>query len=309
MDSSEEGRLTVADAVMLYVKNHDLCDSLKSQYVWLVSGATEDQRKAKRKTGYAECIAHKYVDSLTRRDLELVRDCARAGGAGNASINTWTRRLKAAFNYAVAEDVLTKNPWLHYKDLPARHGRRTGTVEDFWRVYACLPPWMQWACRTAFALCLRPGMTELFRLTWKAFDFPHGAVDVYMGKTGRQKTVYPPQDYMAEALERFRAAGMDREAPVCPNSRGGFSRGGYRDALMKARRKAGVKQFSLYAVRHIVASTMLAAGADAAAVAANLGHRSPAVTLRFYAHSSPRAQRQASAELGAAWCGGAGKNE
>jgi integrase len=48
---------------------------------------------------------------------------------------------------------------------------------------------------------------------------------------------------------------------------------------------------------------MIAAGADVAAVAANLGHASPATTLNAYAHALPQAQRQASAVLGAAWCG------
>ena len=75
-----------------------------------------------------------------------------------------------------------------------------------------------------------------------------------------------------------------------------------RYTLAAARRKSGVGKFSLYALRHIVASEQLAAGADVAAVAANLGHSSPQITLSYYAHTSPKAQKEASAKIGAVWC-------
>ena len=132
------------------------------------------------------------------------------------------------------------------------------------------------------ALCLRPGMVELFRLRRSAFDFRHGSVSVFMGKVGRAKTVFPTEEYMAEAKARFEASGSDPQGLVCPNSKG-RSATGYTEALRRARRKAGVKEFSLYALRHIVATEQLAAGADVAAVAANLGHANPQITLKAYA--------------------------
>jgi integrase len=142
---------------------------------------------------------------------------------------------------------------------------------------------------------------ELFRLRWSAFDFGHGAVTVLMGKVGRAKTVFPPAAYLSEAWERFCADGQDKELYVCRNSRGGTVHQ-YQDLLAQARRKAGIKQFSFYALRHIAATQMIAAGADVAAVAANLGHSSPAITLKHYAHALPQAQKAASEALGAAWC-------
>ncbi len=297
----KDERLTVLETVKLYVESKPLCDIGKNQYIWLVTGAGKGQKRAKQKVGYAECIAHRYVDTLTRKDLELVRDCARRGGASNSAINLWTRKLNAAFNYAVQEDLLEANPWARYRQLPAKHAQRNASIEDFRRIYAVLPEWMQWACRTAMSLCLRPGMVELFGLRWSAFDFQHGSVSVLMGKVGRMKTVFPPEDYMAEAAARFEAAGSDRNALVCPDAHG-KSATQYRYALAAARRKAGVKEFPLYALRHIVASEQLAAGADVAAVAANLGHSSPQITLSYYAHTSPKAQKEASAKIGAAWC-------
>ena len=300
-DARESSRLTVYEAVGLYLNDRQLSESTRQHYRWLVGGARENQPRARQRVGYAECIAERYVDSLDRHDLNSVRDCAREGGANPAGVNYWTGLLKAAFNYAVQEGLIAVNPWAKFRPLQASHGTRAGTLEQFQKLYPHLPAWMQWACRTALALCLRPGIVELFRLKWSAFDFGHGAVTVLMGKVGRAKTVFPPAEYLSEAWERFCGDGQDREQYVCRNSRGGAVHE-YQEVLAKARRKAGVGRFSFYALRHIAATQMIAAGADVAAVAANLGHSSPAITLQHYAHALPQAQKSASATLGAVWC-------
>lgn len=68
----------------------------------------------------------------------------------------------------------------------------------------------------------------------------------------------------------------------------------------------------MYALRHIVASEMLANGADLAAVAAQLGHKDLTTTGAFYTHALASSQRRAASALpdctnlvrfGAVWCG------
>ncbi len=51
----------------------------------------------------------------------------------------------------------------------------------------------------------------------------------------------------------------------------------------EAREKAGAPRFGPGQYRHAVATRMLNAGADPAAVAAFLGHKLPQTTRRFYA--------------------------
>ena len=71
---------------------------------------------------------------------------------------------------------------------------------------------------------------------------------------------------MAEAGARFEAAGSDTEGLACPNAVGRLARGctaALQAALQAARRKAGVRDFSLHALRHSVASEELAAAATA----------------------------------------------
>lgn len=292
-------RLTVYEAVGLYLNDHQLSPATERKYRWLVAGTSNPQ--SKHRVGYAECIAERYVDSLTRQDLNDVRDNARRGGCVNATVNDWTGKLQAVFSYCAREDLIAQNPWAKYASLPAEHQHRAGTLEQLHELFPHLPSWLQWAVKTALALCLRPGIEELFRLKWSAFDFIRGSVTVWMPKVKASKTVYPIPVYLAEAKERFKADGEDKDLYVCRNSLGRTVHN-YHCTWMRAARRAGLTPFPLYALRHIAASMMLAAGADVAAVAANLGHASPQTTLETYAHALPAAQKAASAALGAVWC-------
>lgn len=299
VDSREGSRLTVFEAVTLYLKDHDwLSDGTKRMYSWSVAGAVG--KNGTRSIGCAECIADKFVDELTRRDFNDVRDNLRARGSCNGTINNYIGMLHASFRYAASEGLIPADPWQSFSPLRHRKKHRDGSLEDFQKLYAILPDWMQWWCRTAMALCLRPGNVELFDLQWKAFDWHHGAVTVYMGKVGRPKTVYPIEEYMDEARARFNADEDGREGFVCRN-RYGRQVKNYKATWRRYCKRAGVR-IPPYAMRHIAATQMLAAGADVAAVAANLGHSNPAVTLRVYAHALPSAQRNASRKMGAAWC-------
>ena len=298
VDSREGSRLTVFEAVTLYLKDHDyLCKIAQRQFSWLVAGSTT---RNGRVVGPAECIADKFVDELTRRDYNEVRDNCRSRGVSNNTINIYTSKLQTAFRYCASEGLVPADPWQSFSKLRVTPRHLDGTLEDFQKVYAVLPAWMQWWCRTAMALCLRPGRVELFGLRWKAFDWTHGSVTVHMGKVGRDKTVYPIKEYMDEARARFEQDGQDRDGFVCRNSHGGKVTE-YACIWRRYCKKAGVR-IPPYAMRHITATQMLAAGADVAAVAANLGHSNPAVTLRVYAHSLPRAQRDACTKMGAVWC-------
>ncbi|MCR5562444.1 MAG: site-specific integrase [Desulfovibrio sp.] len=283
-DETDNARMTLVEAVLVYLKNVQHCRETTMTYRYVI-------------TYLARHLQSRFVDTLTRRDLESVRDNARESGCKPSTINHYVGKLKAALNWCAEQDLIPENPWAQYRALPAKTVHRTGEYADFLRVYAELPEWMRWACRTAMALCLRPGVSELFRLQWSAFDWDVGCVRVRMPKVDDVKTVYAPAAYLTEARQRFEADGKDATQYVCRSRTGRLvQKKTYQKAWYRACSKVNVKM-PPYAMRHIAASEMLAGGADLAAVAAQLGHRSIQTTASVYTHAVAGAQQRAALVL------------
>lgn len=295
-DATENTRLTLLEAVLVYLKNTEHVKQTIESYEFIVCGY--DRKDGRHREGPAEILANRFVDTLTRRDLETVREQCRVVGMSIATSNLYVGKLKAALNWCVEQDLLQENPWGKYKRLPgARHKSRKGTLEDFSKVYPLLPPWLQWAAETAMALCLRPGISELFSLKWSAFDWKEKSVSVYMSKVESIKVVFPPDSYLARAWPRYQNNMASGQILVCPSGKGGVvSKNMYQAAWAHACQKVGVSM-PMYALRHIVASEMLANGADLAAVAAQLGHKDLTTTGAFYTHALASSQRRAASAL------------
>lgn len=291
-DEVENTRLTVLEAVLVYLKNTEHVERTINTYEFLVCG--HDRKDGLHREGPAEFIASRFVDTLTRRDLENVRERCRNDGLSTTSINVYVGKLKAAINWCVEQDLIYENPWGKYRQLPgAKNKPRSGTLEDFQKLFPVLPPWLQWAAKTAIALCLRPGVSELFHLEWSAFDWKNKTVTVRMPKVNNTKLVFPPEAYLDEACSRFQSDMAVGQHLVCSSRKGrAVSSSLYRNTWRRACQKVGVSM-PMYALRHIAASEMLAAGVDIAAIAAQLGHKNITTTGAFYTHALASSQRRA----------------
>lgn len=306
-DGPENTRPTLLECVLAYIKEVPHCDKSTQSYEFLVLG--HDRKNGVHTPGPAEFLADKFADSLDKRDLLAFRDNYRARGVSEATVAMGEKQIKAALTWCAGEDLIPENPWGKYSSSRVRHGSHQGTLEVFQSIYACLPEWMQWPCRVALACCLRPGIVELFRLRWGAFDWRAGTVTIYMGKVGASKTIYVPEDFLAEARARFEASGRDQERLVCLGRNGQAVRNGaYESAWRRACLKAGV-HMPMYGIRHICASEMLGRGVDLAAVSAQLGHRNITTTGKYYVHALPSAQRAAAKALPRCTTFGAGGAE
>ena len=169
--------LSLRECVVAYIQDHELSESRINLFLRLVNGHNNKKTGA-HFTGPAEHLADRYAETLTRQDLESVRSRLRADGIKITTINLYIGILKTVLSWCASEDLIGENPWQKYKSL--RGGRTTprdGTLEDFKAMYPYLPSWMQWASITALALCLRPGVKELFSLKWDAFDWRNGLRD------------------------------------------------------------------------------------------------------------------------------------
>lgn len=281
-DERSNSRLTVSESILLFLSRTKHARTTEDYYALVLSRM-------------GDSMATRYVDSLTRRDLEHFRDTLQKEWHLSAySINRHVQKLLAAWRWCASEDFLEIVPWEKYRHLPEEpHGHWCGNFDDFRKVYTLCVPTLQWAIRTCLALCLRPGK-EVINLKWGDVDLARGRASVWMPKTRRQKVVFCPRWWLDEA--RQKAQRRNPEEPVCPSPHGKpYST--IRYFWYTACQKAGVDRFPMYTVRHMAASLMLEAGADIAAVAAQLGHKNITTTGAFYTHAVAGAQERAAQDL------------
>lgn len=287
----DDERLTLGELAIRYFQfNPDIHEKTKRNIVYFFAG--HEDKSGKHIQGIGEFLRDKYAESLSRKDLEQMRQSFRSKATSNATINRYQAYIHAILSWGVEQELITINPWRDFKKLKVHHYIVTATVEDLRRVYIQLPAYLQWAVKTAFFLALRPGIVELFSLLWTSFDWRRGLVYVRQGKSGRIKTVIPPPVYMQEARIRYEEDMKNGIPLVC--HRQGKKVLSYKEAWQYACKRANVKMRP-YDIRHIAATEMLARGADLAAVAAQLGHSNVATTGSTYAHVTPGGQAKAAA--------------
>lgn len=287
----EDDRLTLGELTMLFFRSRpEFNAETKRHIVYFLAGREQGGQHI---DGIGEFLRDKYAESLTRQDLERMREGFRAQGTGNNTINKYQAYIRAILAWGVDQELIHINPWRDYRRLKAARPVIKANVNDLRRLYPHLPEYLQWAVKTAFFLALRPGQVELFSLTRDAFNWQRGIVIVRQGKSGLLKTVLPHPAYMAEAAERCQrdmAAGI----PLVCHRGNGQRVLSFRTAWALACKRAGVS-LRPYDIRHIAATEMLARGADLAAVAAQLGHSSVATTGGTYAHVTAGGQARAAA--------------
>ncbi len=171
-----------------------------------------------------------------------------------------------------------------------------------------------------FTLAVLHGLRygELAGLAWGAVDLRKGVVHVRQAlsedpRTGHCEFVAPkteasrreiPLSKLAiDALRKHRAGRLTpRDLLVFtapgggPLRRSNFHRRVWQPIKTKAQLPANLR---LHDLRHACASTLLASGQDVPTVAATLGHSSPAVTMRIYAHALTSKKAEAAARMDA----------
>ena len=281
-DEEENTRLTVSESILLFLAKTKHCEKVRKRYAVILHRMGDE-------------IGSRYVDTLDRRDLEHFRDKMQREWHMEAGvINVYVQKMLAAWRWCASEDFLDTVPWAKYRKLPEkRQGHWCGNFDDFRKVYALCNSAIQWAVRTCLALCLRPGK-ELANLQWKDVDLQKGSAVIFMYKVEREKTVFCPAWWLEEA--KIRAIGAAPQDLVCKSPRGKKLRELGHD-WHRVCLRAGVKNLPLYTVRHLAASLMIEAGADIAAVAAQLGHKDVTTTGEFYTHAMTGAQERAAQDI------------
>jgi integrase len=226
---------------------------------------------------------------IQRRDVQRLVDDMLASGADPSTIRNALKPLQVIYRRANEDGDLAVNPCERLR-LPTAAGRREriAAPAEAAALVAALRPDDRalWGC--AFYAGLRLG--ELRGLAWSDVDLATGLIRVQRSMSSRGETGEPKsragrrtvpiiaalRDLLIEhKLVTQRAEGFifgsSATAPFTPTA--------VRRRALTAWRRAGLDPIGLHECRHTFASLLIAAGVNAKAITAYLGHASIQTTF------------------------------
>lgn len=235
------------------------------------------------------------LSDLAPRDVRRLIGDLEAKGRSAATIQLVIRTLSTALNAAVADRLIRDNPASRVP-LPRieREPVRALTAADADAILdAVAGTWIERPVRVWLGSGLRRG--ELLGLDQRDLALERGFVVVRRSKTSVRAV--PVSDDAVQALREALAAAPRRgpAEPVffAPRSGDRMRGDSITHALGVRLEAAGLGHLTPHALRHGVASLMLAEGHQMRVIAEQLGHRNPSLTAAVYAHVVPSAQRAA----------------
>jgi integrase len=237
---------------------------------------------------------------LTKLSHEMVQALYGAledSGVGAPTINKLHRILHVAFKQAVMWRRMSTN----ITDLvePPRVSKRPPRVFNESEIHRFLEAVRGTEFETVFVLAVTTGMrqSEILGLRWKDVDLATSYVSLlqqcYRGRTTELKTVaarrrLPLPPIALESLARRKAARALRVLdPEADHVFEGVASWMLREPFLRVLRKNKLPKLKFHDLRHTYATLLIHKGNTAPEVAKLMGHSSPVVTMREYAHAFP----------------------
>lgn len=281
----------------------------------------------RRKAGVlCDRLGHIYMDRVTQRHLQGFIDGLSARGLSAATVRTYWAVVTSVMGYAVRTHILSTSP-CEGVVLPraATVERKCYTLEETHVFLAALEDApLKW--KVFFHLAIFTGLRrgELCGLEFGDFDRVSSTVCVRRSSASVRGqgtlTVEPktqssarvlgiPEWIGAEVVELQREQAARRLA--CGDQWHEYGRlftaadgrpmhTGLPDQWLRGFcGRAGLPYYGLHAMRHLYASLLIHGGASVKTVSGLLGHASPTVTLRVYAHEVADEKLKAQAAVSA----------
>ena len=138
-----EDKYTLGELTILYFRSRtDLHPETKRKIVYFLAG---HEQHGKHIHGAGEFLRDNYAESLTRQDLERMRENFRARGTGNGTINKFQAYIRAILAWSVDQDLIQINPWRDYRRLKHNRPAVRARIEDLQQLYPFLTEYLQWA--------------------------------------------------------------------------------------------------------------------------------------------------------------------
>jgi len=246
---------------------------------------------------------------VRRVDLQDFADRLCADGLDPSTVRNTLMPLRAIFRRALARGEVGVNPTSGL-ELPAMEGARDriASPAEAVELLAALPKGDRAIWATAMYAGLRRG--ELLALRWEDLDLVAGVIHVERSwdakegvvgpksRAGRRTVPIPAslRDYLVEhKLRSGRHVGLvfgtSYTQPFTPSN--------VRKRANAAWLVLGLEPIGLHECRHTFASLMIAAGVNAKALSAYMGHSSGTITLARDGHLMPGSESEAAERLDA----------
>lgn len=249
------------------------------------------------------------LNTITTADLQDLVDRWMAERQAASTIRNSIKPLQAIYRRARSREGLPVNP-THDLELPAPRPREVEIVapEEAARLLAAAPAQDRALWATALYAGLRYG--ELRALRWGAVDLAGGTIRVRESwdpkegsiapKTKTSQRTTPMPGMLRDHLMDRRLSTPDSGADALVfgvDAKTPFQATVVYRRADKAWEKAGLGRLRLHQARHTYASFMIAAGVNAKALSAFMGHSSIKVTFDLYGHLMPGTEAEAASLL------------
>jgi integrase len=249
------------------------------------------------------------LSKLQRRDVQRLVDELLESGADPSTIRNALKPLQVIYRRAIEDGDLAINPCERLR-LPAARGRReriAAPAEAAALIAALrLEDRALWGC--ALYAGLRRG--ELRALLWNDVDLADGLIRVERSMSSHGE-IHDPKSRAGRRgvpivaalrdllVEHKLATRRDTGLVFGSSATQPFTPTAVRKRALTAWRRAGLDRIGLHECRHTFASLLIAAGVNAKAITAYLGHASIQTTFDLYGHLMPGNEDEAVALIDA----------
>lgn len=255
-------------------------------------------------------LGHLHLSAVTRASVQDLIDRLVASGRKPSTVRNAILPLRAIYRRAIARSEVLVNPTLGLA-LPAPRERRDRIAPpaQATALLAALPPEDRVVWATALYAGLRRG--EIRGLRWCDVDFERGLIRVEQGwddkvgpvepksRAGRRRVPLAKPLRAQLAAHRLRISGSGEDLVYGRRDGGAINTEAMARRARTAWQKSGLPAIGLHECRHTYAAFMIAAGVNAKALSAYMGHSSITMTLDRYGHLMPGHEDEAAGMLAA----------
>ena len=255
-----------------------------------------------------EKLGRKRIKAITTQDIGNLLiawkslDARAAGGKqslgrkiSHQTVDNHYRVFKAVMNWAYEMGLLEMTP--RYPKLGAVHyqEREVPTMDELDRIYKNAAPHIQRIIALGIYSGARVGQSELYKLTWDAFDMERKQFVLTSAKKnpGMPVRVIPIRDDMLALIQKWKEEDEAQGVKHVIHYRGEPVKS-VKIGWTAACRRAGItRNLVPYSLRHGFGTEACEAGVGQDALTGIMGHSDIATTMKFYVRAREERKRAA----------------